>query len=129
MKIEHLAIWVNDLEKVKNFYSRYFDMTCGEKYENKQENFSSYFLAFDNTSTKLELMHKPEITEALSEKGATFGFTHIAFSVGSKQKVDKLTERLKADGYIVVGEPKATGDGFYESSILDVERNIVEITV
>lgn len=128
MKIEHLALWVNDLEKVKKFYTQYFNMKCGEKYENKQESFSSYFLSFGDSGTKIELMHKPGIIDNLT-KGATLGYTHIAFSVGSKQRVDSLTEKLKADGFTILGGPRTTGDGYYESSILDIEGNIVEITV
>ncbi|WP_320019536.1 VOC family protein [Labilibaculum manganireducens] len=128
MKIEHIAIWVHDLEKVKEFYIKYFEMKCGEKYTNTKKNFSSCFLSFEGSSTRIEIMHKPGITDLGGEHSISFGLTHFSISVGSKGKVDKLTEQLRIDGYKIVGEPRTTGDGFYESVIEDSEGNWVEIT-
>ena len=128
MKIEHLAIWVSDLEAVRQFYERYFGAESGEKYHNSQKSFTSYFLNFEE-GCRLELMHRPDISKVMKEGQEAMGLTHFALSVGSKEKVDELTHRLKNDGYVVVGQPRTTGDGYYESVVLDPEDNRVEITV
>lgn len=127
MKIEHIAIWVRDLEKIKEFYQKYFGATSNEKYHNPVKNFESYFLSFENGS-RLEIMTRPDIQEGNNSFDAQkFGIVHLAFSTGSNEKVDALTETLRNDGYEVVGEPRTSGDGYYESVILDPENNIVEI--
>ncbi|MEM6264552.1 MAG: VOC family protein [Bacteroidota bacterium] len=129
MKIEHVAIWVTDLEKMKAFYEKYFHGKAGEKYLNPKKNFSSYFLKFDSGS-RLELMHKPEIPQSTNNVEAQFtGIIHLAISVGSVKQVDDLTQKLRTDGFKVIGEPRYTGDGYYESVILDPEDNRIEITV
>lgn len=129
IKIEHLAIWTKDLEKSKDFYIKYFEMECGEKYHNPSKQFTSYFLSFKNSKVRIELMHRPDILEHYGKKGNNFGLAHIAISVGSKEKVNLLTERMRADNYIIEGEPRTTGDGYYESLVLDPEGNLIEITI
>lgn len=127
MKIHHIAIWVKDLEEIKNFYETYFQGKSNELYHNPIKKFSSYFLTFDS-GCQIELMHRPDILEGKrSFESQEIGIVHLAFSVGSKEKVDELTEKLRADGYKVVSEPRITGDGYYESVILDPEENIIEI--
>lgn len=129
MKIEHLAIWVNDIEVMKNFYEEYFHAQAGEMYHNPKKNFTSYFLSFKE-GCRLELMHKPTVPENVNDKLKEYtGIIHFAMSVGSKKQVDELTNELRADGYKVVGEPRATGDGYYESVVFDPEGNRIEITV
>ncbi|MEM0995266.1 MAG: VOC family protein [Bacteroidota bacterium] len=129
MKIEHLAIWVNDLEGMKNFYEQYFGGKAGEQYHNPQKHFKSYFIEFSE-GCRLELMHRPDIPKNLNDIISEYvGIIHFAISVGSKEKVDGLTERLKADGYAIVGLPRTTGDGYYESVVLDPENNRIEITI
>ena len=128
MRIEHLAIWVRDIEKVKRFYTKYFKMNCGEKYINKKKNFSSFFLSFEGSSTRIEIMSRPDITGLESNHSTSYGMTHFSISVGNKEKVDKLTEQLRTDGYQIVGEPRTTGDGYYESVVEDCEGNWIEIT-
>jgi len=128
MKIEHLAIWVKDLEKMRRFYMTYFDMKSNEKYENASKQFTSYFLSFENAETRIELMHNPSIVEVMTDNGVEIGLTHFAISVGSKEKVDQFTTRLRANGFSIVGEPRTTGDGYYESVVLDCEGNRIEIT-
>lgn len=128
MKIEHLAIWTKDLELMKDFYITYFDMTCGEKYVNEKKQFSSYFLSFPGSGARIELMHRPDILEQDGKKGLTNGFTHFAISTGSKESVNALTERLRSEHYIIASEPRTTGDGYYESVVLDPEGNHIEIT-
>ena len=129
MKIEHIAIWAKDIEKLKNFYANYFQATVGLKYFNAKKNFESYFLNFDS-GCRLEIMQMPGIPESKNDALQQFtGIIHFAISVDSKEIVDKLTERLRNDGYEIVGEPRTTGDGYYESVVLDPEGNRIEITV
>jgi len=128
MKIEHLALWTADLETAKAFYVKYFDMLCGDKYFNPQKRFASYFLSFKNNTTRIELMHRPDILEHNEKKGVTNGFTHFAISVGSKELVNLIIERLRADNFTIESEPRTTGDGYYESVVLDTEGNLIEIT-
>lgn len=127
MKIEHLAIWAEDVETLRDFYMKYFSLTCGQKYVNPKKGFTSYFLSFGDGKTRIELMHMPDI-ESPHRKGDVKGLAHFAISVGEKKAVDALTERLRRDGYTVAGEPRTTGDGYYESVVLDPEGNRIEIT-
>ncbi len=127
MRIEHIALWTKDLEGMRDFYQKYFKMKCGEMYENTEKGFSSYFLSFDG-GARIELMHKKAILEGSRERGFAIGLTHIAISVGDKGTVDKLTESLRSDGYRILGAPRTTGDGYYESVISDPEGNHIEIT-
>jgi lactoylglutathione lyase len=128
MRIEHLAIWVKDLEKMKEFYVKYFNAKSSERYHNPKKNFTSYFLSFVGNGTRIELMHNPDIQKIIQNNGKSLGLAHFAFAVGSKQKVDELTERMSKDGYKIVGEPRTTGDGYYESVVLDCEGNSIELT-
>ena len=127
MKIEHIAIWVSDLEKMRVFYETYFKATSGELYENTKKKFTSYFMTFSE-GARLEIMKRPEIEKQFSEN-EHLGLAHFAASVGAKSEVDTLTEKLRSDGYKIVGEPRTTGDGYYESVVLDPEGNRIEITV
>lgn len=127
MKIEHIAVYVNDLEKVRNFFMKYLGATSNDGYYNPQTNFRSYFLSFDN-GTRLEIMNKPGMSDLPKNLSRT-GYAHIAFSVGSKEKADDLTAVLRADGYEVVSGPRTTGDGYYESCIVAIEQNQIEITI
>ncbi len=126
MRIEHIALWVKDLEKMKEFYSLYFKAQASEKYYNPLKQFSSYFLSFED-GARLEIMNKPGLESSLQPMIS--GWAHIAFSAGSKEAVDNLTDRLKSEGYTILGEPRTTGDGYYESVILDPEGNQIEITI
>ncbi|MBD5533783.1 MAG: glyoxalase [Lachnospiraceae bacterium] len=127
MKIEHIAMYVNDLEAAKQFFETYFDASANDGYHNKKTDFKSYFLSFDD-GARLEIMNKPDMEDAEKSIQRT-GYIHIAFSLGSKERVDSLTARLKDDGYEVVSGPRMTGDGCYESCVVAVEGNQVEITV
>lgn len=128
MKIEHLALWVDDLETMREFYLQYFDLSSGKKYHNPKKNFTSYFLNFGEGKTRIELMHQPDIDTAPGKRGYFKGVAHFAVSVGSREAVNTLTERLRKDQYAIVGEPRVTGDGYYESVVLDPEGNYIEIT-
>lgn len=129
MHITHLAIWANDLEGLKAFYERYFGARASATYRNAQKQFESCFLTF-TTGARLELMHRPDIPGAAVRSGAeSLGYAHLALSVGSEAAVDELTVRLVNDGYRRLDGPRRTGDGYYESVILDPEGNRIEITV
>ncbi len=127
MRIEHIAIWADNIELLRDFYMKFFNMACGNKYTNPAKNFTSYFLSFGEGMTRIELMHIPGM-ENPAGRGNLKGLAHFAISVGSRVMVDELTERLKADGYTILSEPRTTGDGYYESAIADPEGNYVEIT-
>jgi glyoxalase family protein len=127
MKINHVAIYVNDLEKTKEFYTKYFQARANQKYHNKNTGLQTYFLSFPDSEVRLEIMTRPELSTR-KDKIMNEGFIHLAFSVGSKEKVDELTERLIKDGYSCLSGPRTTGDGYYESVIEDCEGNLIEIT-
>lgn len=127
MHIEHVAMYVNDLERAKDFFVRYFHATANDGYHNKTTDFRSYFLSFDD-GARLELMHKPDMTDA-SKPLARTGYAHIAFCLGSREAVDCLSKAMRADGYEVISGPRVTGDGYYVSCIVDVEGNQIELTV
>lgn len=127
MKIEHIAMYVNDLESAKRFFEKYFGSVANDGYYNGKTDFRSYFLTFED-GARLEIMNKPVMTD--DKKGLQrTGYIHIAFAVGSKEKVDELTARLKIDGYEVLSGPRTTGDGYYESCIVGIEGNQIEITI
>jgi lactoylglutathione lyase len=126
-KIEHVAMYCQNLEIIKDFYEKYFGCKSGPKYINAAKGFESYFLSFEDGS-RLEIMTKTSVNESINPK-ELLGLTHLAMSVGSKEKVDKLTKKIEDDGYEVVGPPRTTGDGYYESVILDPELNRIEITI
>lgn len=127
MKIEHIALYVNDLEKTRNFFMKYLGAKSNDGYHNPKTDFRSYFLSFDD-GARIEIMNKPEMSD-LPKNLARTGYAHIAFSVGSRERVDALTAELTADGYEVVSGPRTTGDGYYESCIVAIEGNQIEITV
>ncbi len=125
MRIEHIGLFVQNLESMRDFYEHYFGAISGEKYHNQKTSFQSYFLNFSD-GARLEIGTKDNLT--LSPKN-DFGYLHLAISVGSPEKVDELTAQLRTDGFIVKSGPRTTGDGYYESVILDPENNEIEITV
>ena len=193
MKIEHIAIWVKDIDRVCEFYRKYFGGVVQPLYHNPTKQFTSRFISFDD-GARLEVMHRPDIcieqnvgtvtslqsdthrsanekmraffrfltsavfhvkqlqteeaagnsftdiseVQQVGSEGANtiakpdtqhLGFTHLSFSVGSKEEVDRLTQQMSSEGIPVVGQPRTTGDGYYESVVLDPEGNRIEITV
>ena len=126
MRIEHIALWVKELESMKDFYVKYFNVTPSVLYHNFNTGFKSYFLSFTDGS-RLEIMTRESIDKQRSAN--TTGYVHIAISVGSREKVEELTERFRQDGYSIKSAPRVTGDGYYESVILDPENNELELTV
>ncbi|QDQ26858.1 glyoxalase/bleomycin resistance/extradiol dioxygenase family protein [Chitinimonas arctica] len=129
MKIEHIALWVANLERMKDFYVQHFGGSASEPYCNRRTGFRSYFLSFTD-GARLELMQKPGIAaNANSDQQQTLGFVHLAFATGSALQVEKLTERLQAAGMRLLSAPRLTGDAYYESVLLDPEGNRIEITI
>ncbi len=128
MKIEHIAIWTKDLERLKDFYTRYFNVKSGPKYVNPKRGFESYFLQFDS-GARIELMHLPSLLGWEKSDSLFVGYAHLAISVESKENVDDITSRIQSDGYVLVNGPRYTGDGYYESVFLDPDGNQLEITI
>ena len=126
--IEHVAIWTDDLERLRAFYERYFGGVAGDRYENESTGFRSYFLELDG-GARLELMQMPAVAERPAGNHQRLGLAHIAFALGSEQAVDELTERLRSDGYPILDGPRRTGDGYYESVVADPDGNRIELTV
>ena len=127
MRIEHVAMYVNDLEAARDFFIKYLGASSNDGYHNQKTGFRSYFISFSD-GARLEIMNKPQMDDAEKTLART-GLIHIAFSVGSRERVDELTEELKRDGYEVVSGPRTTGDGYYESCVIGIEGNQIEITV
>lgn len=126
MKIDHIALYVKDIERSREFFEKYFAAVSNDLYHNPKTGFSSYFLSFED-GARLEIMHRADVPE----NGGTLktGYAHIAFSAGSRESVNELTERLRADGFPIISEPRVTGDGYFESCIADHEGNFIEITI
>lgn len=127
MKIEHIAMYVTDIDAARDFFVKYFGAISDSGYHNPETNFRSHFMTFSD-GARLELMTIPQIDDAKKTLFRT-GYAHIAFSVGSAARVDELTQELRTAGYWIQSEPRRTGDGYYESCIADIEGNLIEITV
>ena len=125
MMIEHAARYTIDLERARAFYETYFDGAAGKLYHNPETGLQTYFISFAD-GARLELMTRPELEEGERSRLWT-GWSHLAFKAGTRENVDALTERLRADGYEVTSGPRVTGDGYYESCVLDPDGNTVEI--
>ncbi|MGI9552682.1 MAG: VOC family protein [Aurantibacter sp.] len=129
MNIEHVAIWTNRLEVLKDYYIKYFDATPNKKYTNPKTRFQSYFLTF-SSGARLELMEKPAIPENKNdvEGQQHLGIIHLAFGVERVEEVDARAAQLKADGFKILRGPRETGDGYYEFETLDLDGNRLEVT-
>lgn len=126
MKLDHIALYVLDLEQARQFFLKYFNASANEIYHNPRTGLKTYFLAFAE-GARLEIMQRPEVVASDFDPYRQ-GYIHISFSVGSKENVDALTGRLEADGYEVLSGPRTTGDGYYESCVRGFEDNLIEIT-
>ena len=127
IKIDHIAVYVHDLKKAKEFFERYFHAQSNELYHNPKTGLSTYILSFDG-HTRLELMTRPEIMD-VGTSVVRNGYIHLSFNLGNKQNVDDLTRKMEADGYRILSGPRVTGDGYYESCVEGPEGNLLELTV
>ena len=128
MRIEHVALWTSDIERCTAFYVTYFGATVGTPYANPRKGFESCFLSFGE-GARIEVMRTTSLVPVKLEPGAQrMGLTHIAIALGSECSVDEMTERLRSDGYPVLDGPRRTGDGYYESVVLDPDGNRIEVT-
>ncbi len=125
MNITHVAVYVSDLDKSKEYYTKFFGGISNEMYVNAK-GFKSYFIRF-HSGARLELMNKPEIINKISCE-EIMGWSHVAFSVGSREKVIEITEEIVSEGYKLLSGPRTTGDGYFESCVTDPDGNRVEIT-
>ena len=125
MKIEHAALYVNDLEKARSFFVNYLGAESNDGYHNPRTGFRSYFLSFEG-GARLEIMQRPGMRPRASGEHA-LGYTHLAFKVGSVEKVDQLTRELHENGCPLLNGPRMTGDGYYESVLTDPEGNLIEL--
>ena len=123
-RLEHVALWVRDVDRVTAFYAYYFDARVGELYENPRKGFHSRFLAFDS-GARLEVMARSDV--ATRGAAESLGFAHVAIAIGDEAAVNALAARLRADGIAVLDGPRRTGDGYYECVVLDPEGNRVEV--
>jgi lactoylglutathione lyase len=125
--LDHVALWVRDLDRMCAFYVEHFGAVAGERYENRGKGFASRFLGFDS-GARLELMTSAQLSPVTHEPGAErMGLTHLSFRLGSQAAVDAMTTRLQSIGMVVLGRPRRTGDGYYESVVLDPEGNRIEL--
>lgn len=124
ISIEHVGIWVNNLEEMKSFYEKYFNTVATKKYYNPRTGFSSYFLIFKD-GARLELCHQSDI---VGRSKNSFGFSHLAIAVGDKIDVDAFAKRFEEDGFSIESGPRTTGDGYYEAVVSDPEGNLLELT-
>ncbi|MCD7976715.1 MAG: VOC family protein [Tannerellaceae bacterium] len=125
MKLTHIAIWTNDPERLRDFYVTWFQGSSNEQYVNPAKGFTSYFVTFEN-GVALEIMQRTDIQDTLPGRDY-IGLTHFAFSLGSREKVDEMIEQFRTAGYTITGEPRTTGDGFYEGALLDPDGNLIEL--
>ena len=127
MHIEHVAIWTKDLERLRTFYESHFGAIVGPRYVNTAKQFESYFLRFES-GARLEIMQTGSLESAPMERQCC-GYAHIAFALGSRERVCEATARLAAAGCPILDGPRVTGDGYFESVVLDPDGNRIELTV
>ncbi len=127
MRISHIAVWTQDIERLKEFYERHFGAKAGPRYVNPGRRFESYFLSFES-GARLEIMQMPSVSRRQDIGVPSQGYAHLAVSVGSEAEVDRLTDRLRAGGCEILSNPRRTGDGYYESVVADPDGNPIEIT-
>jgi lactoylglutathione lyase len=129
MTVDHIAIWTNQLEKMKDYYVRYFSGRANRKYQNNENQYESYFVSFDSGS-RIELMQKPGIPENLNDtvEKQYLGLIHLAFGVENMDLVNQKLKELAGDGYKILKGPRKTGDGYWEFETLDPDNNRIEVS-
>lgn len=129
MTLEHVAIWTNQLETLKEYYVKYFQGKSNDKYTNNSKDYNSYFLSFAS-GARLELMSMPVIPANQNDtiQKQHLGIIHLAFGVDTLQEVEEKARQLQADGFPILSGPRKPGDGYYEFETLDPDNNRVEVT-
>ncbi|HWR22787.1 MAG TPA: VOC family protein [Feifaniaceae bacterium] len=127
MRIDHIALFTEDIERLRAFYCAYFGAASNAMYYNPRTGLKTYFLSFSD-GARLELMSRPDAAGPVPSACRT-GYAHLSFSLGGREEVDRLTSLLIRDGYTCSGGPRTTGDGYYESCVLDPDGNRIELTV
>ena len=127
MRIDHIAIWCDDLERMRKFYTTYFGCSANDIYRNPGKGYASYFLTFSSGTARIELMHRTDICIEPEKRGFEKGWAHLSICVGEREDVDSMVERLHSDGHRIIGPTRLTGDSYYEAVVEDVEGNVVEI--
>ena len=127
MRIDHIAIWCDDLERMREFYTTYFGCSANDIYRNPGKGYASYFLTFSSGTARIELMHRTDIDIEPERRGFQKGWAHLSICVGEREDVDSMVERLHSDGHRIIGQMRLTGDGYYEAVVEDVEGNVVEL--
>lgn len=127
MRIDHIALFSEDIERLRTFYCTYFHAKSNTMYHNPRTGLKTYFLSFAD-GARLELMSRPDVSGTVSD-ACQIGYTHVSFSLGSKEEVDRLTALLAQNGYPCISGPRTTGDGYYESCVLDPDGNRIELTI
>ena len=125
MRIDHVGLYVGDLARARDFFVTYFGMTVNGGYHNERTGFRSYFLTLDD-GARIELMQRPDM-ENMKKPPLRTGYAHVAIGLGSRERVNELTRTLAEAGYAVISDPRVTGDGYYESCVLDAEGNAIEL--
>lgn len=124
MKLEHIALWTSDLEAAADFWGKYFQAEIGDKYVSRnREGFSSRFITLPDSETRIELMEGPWV---IPNPGEACGWAHVAYSVGSTEKVDQIAKQFDLDG-LLVSAPRRTGDGYYEAVVRSPDGILIEI--
>ena len=129
MTIEHIAIWTNDIERLKSYYADNFNGTASAKYTNPKKQFESYFVSF-GARARIEIMTIPNLAEEVEANSTNTrkGLTHIAFETETMADVNNKAKQLAENGFIITNGPRVTGDGYYEFETLDPDGNRVEVT-
>lgn len=127
MRIDHIAIWCDDLERMREFYTTYFGCSANDIYRTPGKGYASYFLTFSSGTARIELMHRTDICIEPEKRGFEKGWAHLSICVGEREDVDSMVERLHSDGHRIIGPTRLTGDGYYEAVVEDVEGNVVEL--
>ena len=129
MTIDHIAIFTNQLELLRNYYEKYFGASTNNLYFNEKKQFRSYFLSFDS-GARIEIMSMPGIPANLNDtvKARHLGLIHLAFHIETIGEVDAKARQLESNGYKIIDGPRKTGDGYYEFVTLDPDGNRIEVT-
>lgn len=128
MRLDHIAIWTKDLERLKNYYITFFGAKANNIYINPKSGLQTYFLTF-GSGARIEIMYRPDIPENANDtiEKQHLGWIHIAFEVESMQEVDNKAKELSTAGYRILRGPRRTGDNYYEFETLDPDNNRLEI--